>query len=71
MAFLIVVLVLALVMFCALYYRKEKLGLPGLFSRGSGGGGGNMGLIGGGDTGGYGSGSGYGGSGGGMRQGLL
>ena len=66
MAVLIVALALALLMFCALYYRKEKLGLPSLFTRGSGG---SMGLIGGG---GDGYTSGYGGSsGGGARQSLL
>ena len=69
MVFLIVALILALLAFCALYYRKEKLGLPGLFARGGGAGaGGSMGLIGGSD-GGY-TGGGYGG-GGAMRQSLL
>ena len=69
MIFLIVVLILTLLVFCGLYYRKEKMGLPGLFARGSGGGG-SMGLIGGDSSGGY-SDSYSRGGGGGMRSSLL
>ena len=45
MVFLIVMLILMQLVFCGLYYRKEKMGLSGLFVRGNGGGG-SMGLIG-------------------------
>ena len=46
MIFLIVMLILINLIFCGLYYRKEKNGLSGLFAS-SNSGGGNMGLIGG------------------------